>query len=110
MKGEECVAETAFEEEPRFYKAAPYNPEKSASSQEGGYLGSVRFFKHLLLTVLALLILIPTMLSIVFGVLLRRTRVELNELQLEIDKPQSSASQVDRTLNSTQVWMPTLDY
>lgn len=44
-------------------------------------MGSVRFFKHLILTVLALAILIPTTLSILFGVSLGRTRAELVELR-----------------------------
>lgn len=49
--------------------------------QEGGYLGSVRFFKHLILTVLALAILIPTTLSIIFGVSLGRAKAELKQLR-----------------------------
>lgn len=82
------MAENAFEEEPQLREAVPPGFEEPAPSQEGGYLGSVRFFKHLILTVLALLILIPTGLSIVFGVLLGQTRTELAQLRLEVDQPQ----------------------
>ena len=53
------------------------------------YFGSVKFFKHLILTVTALLILIPTVLAIVFGVKLSQaekanaaqTRVEDNSVK-----------------------------
>lgn len=75
------MAENAFAEESQVQEAAPSAPEPSPPLQEGGYLGSVRFFKHLILTVLALSVLIPTVLSIVFGVSLRRTRAELRELR-----------------------------
>lgn len=83
------MSENAFGEESRSHETALCGLDAPAPSPEGGYLGSVRFFKHLILTVLALLILVPTMLSVVFGVSLGRTRTELTELQLRIGQLQS---------------------
>lgn len=87
------MAGNAFGEDPKPHETVPGGPEESAPSQEGGYLGSVRFFKHLILTALALLILIPTILSITFGVMLVRTGAELDDLQLRISQLQPSAPQ-----------------
>lgn len=75
------MTENASEKKPWLRGRAVYTPEESPLPQEEGYLGSVRFFKHLILTVLALAILIPTVLSIILGVSLSRTRAELVELQ-----------------------------
>ena len=75
------MAENEFAEESQVQETAPGAPEPSPPPPGGGYLGSVRFFKHLILTVLALSILIPTVLSIVLGVSLWRTRVELRDLR-----------------------------
>lgn len=72
------VAENTPVEEP---VAAPRYPEEYPPPQEESYWGSVRFFKHLILTVLALAILIPTTLSIIFGVSLGRTKAELKQLR-----------------------------
>ena len=68
------------EKEPRLQEPAMCGPEEYPPP-EGGYLGSVRFFKHLILTMLALAILIPTALSILLGVSLGRTRAELAGLR-----------------------------
>lgn len=57
------------------------DPEEYQPPREESYWGSVRFFKHLILTVLALAILIPTTLSIIFGVSLGRTKAELKQLR-----------------------------
>lgn len=54
------------------------------------YWGSVRFFKHLILTVLALAILIPTTLSIIFGVSLGRTKTELKQLRQTVNTQSAS--------------------
>lgn len=62
----------------------PCAPAEPAPSPGDSYLGSVRFFKHLILTVLALLMLIPTTLSVVFGMSLGWTRTELSEVQLRV--------------------------
>lgn len=86
------MPDNIFEEEPRAHKTVLCDPEEPAPPQEGGYLGSVRFFKHLILTVLALLILVPTILSVVFGVTLVRTRAKLEKLQLRLSLLQSSVS------------------
>ncbi len=59
----------------------PQEPEEHLPPQEGSYWGSVRFFKHLILTVLALAILIPTALSIRFGMSLGQTKAELKQLR-----------------------------
>ena len=74
-------------EEPQVQETAPYSPQQYPPPQKGGYMGSVRFFKHLILTVLALAILIPTTLSILFGVSLVRTKAELVKLQQSIQSP-----------------------
>lgn len=87
------MAENAFAQESQVQEAALRTPEPSP--QGGGYLGSVRFFKHLILTVLALSILIPTTLSIVFGVSLRRTRVELVELRQIVSQPRQTVPPED---------------
>lgn len=78
-------------EEPQVQETAPHSPQQYPPPQEGGYLGSVRFFKHLILTVLALAILIPTTLSILFGVSLVRTKAELVKLQQSIQSPPPAA-------------------
>ena len=78
---EEIVAE------PQVQETAPYSPQQYPPPQKGGYMGSVRFFKHLILTALALAILIPTTLSILFGVSLVRTKAELVKLQQSIQSP-----------------------
>lgn len=75
------MEENTSVEEPQSQETAPYGPEQYPPPEAGGYLGSVRFFKHLILTVLALAILIPTTLSIIFGVSLGRTKAELVKLQ-----------------------------
>lgn len=59
----------------------PQEPEEYLPPQVGSYWGSVRFFKHLILTVLALAILIPTTLSIRFGMSLGQTKAELRQLR-----------------------------
>ena len=59
----------------------PQEPEEHLPPQSESYWGSVRFFKHLILAVLALAILIPTTLSIRFGVSLGRTKAELKQLR-----------------------------
>lgn len=93
------MAENAFGEELGSHEAVPRDLEETVPPQRGGYLGSVRFFKHLILTVLALLILIPTALSIVFGVLLGQTRTELAQLQLKVDLPQPTVSVEENQLD-----------
>lgn len=75
------MTENASEKKPWLRRRATYIPEEYPLPQEEGYLGSVRFFKHLILTVLALAILIPITLSIILGVSLSRTKAELVELQ-----------------------------
>lgn len=75
------MTENASEKEIPLQESAVNSPEEYPAPQEGGYLGSVRFFKHLILTVLALAILIPTALSILLGVSLGRTRTELAGLR-----------------------------
>lgn len=67
-------------------EATPQYSEEYQPPQEGGYWGNVRFFKHLILTVLALAILIPTCLSIVFGVLWGRTKSEVKQLRQTVSQ------------------------
>ena len=86
------MEENTSVEEPQVQETAPYSPEQNPPPQGGGYLGSVRFFKYLILTVLALAILIPTTLSIIFGVSLGRTKAELVKLQ-QASQAQPPASQ-----------------
>lgn len=66
--------------------------------QEESYWGSVRFFKHLILTVLALAILIPTTLSIIFGISWGRTKAELKQLRQTVSTqpaPEQNGEQDD---------------
>lgn len=87
------MPEDMLGEEPQFHSTALCDPEEPAPSREGGYLGSVRFFKHLILTVVALLIVIPTALSVMFGVTLKKTKGELVQLRLQISQMQTPAPQ-----------------
>lgn len=71
--------------------------------QEEGYWGSVRFFKHLILTVLALAIIIPTTLSIIFGILWGRTRAEVRQLkQTAVTQPAAGQDKEQQTGNPVQ--------
>lgn len=93
MKGGKGMTEDTFEEESQFHGTALCSPEEPAPAQRGSYLGSVRFFKHLILTVLALMIVIPTVLSVVLGVALGTTRTQLTALRLQISQLQSRTPQ-----------------
>lgn len=95
------MADNTFDGELQEQEPGPHAPAEAAPSQAGGYLGSVRFFKHLILTILALLILIPTVLSIIFGVSLLRTGRELDDLHLRISQLQSSVSQEENRPDKT---------
>ena len=71
----------------------PQEPKEYQPPREESYWGSVRFFKHLILTVLALAILIPTTLSIIFGVSWGRTKAELKQLRQTVSvQPASGQS------------------
>lgn len=74
-------------EEPQVQETDLNSPQQYPPSQKGGYMGSVRFFKHLILAILALAILIPTTLSILFGVSLVQTKAELVKLQQASQSP-----------------------
>lgn len=71
----------------------PQEPEVYQPPQEESYWGSVRFFKHLILTVLALAILIPTTLSIIFGISWGRTKAELKQLRQTVSTTQPAPGQ-----------------
>ena len=45
------------------------------------YFGSVRFFKHLILSTLALMIIVPTTLSVVFGIKLHKQNEQIARLE-----------------------------
>lgn len=53
------------------------------------YFGSVRFFKHVFLSILLLMIIVPTTLSVYFGTQLSKVQSELSELNLTL-KEQSA--------------------
>lgn len=57
--------------------------------KKNSYIGSVRFFKHLYLTILALLILVPTVVAISKSVSLSRAQRELDELRQPVLAPES---------------------
>ena len=78
-------------EEPQVQETDLNSPQQYPPSQKGGYMGSVRFFKHLILAILALAILIPTTLSILFGVSLVQTKAELVKLQQASQSPPPAA-------------------
>lgn len=71
----------------------PQEPEVYQPPREESYWGSVRFFKHLILTVLALAILIPTTLSIIFGISWGRTKAELKQLRQTVSTTQPAPGQ-----------------
>lgn len=76
----------------------PQEPEVYQPPREESYWGSVRFFKHLILTVLALAILIPTTLSIIFGISWGRTKAELKQLRQTVSAqpaPEQNGNQDD---------------
>lgn len=75
------MAENNFSEGLQVHRAASHGPEEAPLPQEDGYLGSVRFFKHLILTVLALAIVVPTVLSVILGISLRLTKAELSQVR-----------------------------
>ena len=54
------------------------------------YIGSVRFFKHMILTVLALAILAPTALSVIFGIQNISLRGRVNELSQALAEAEAS--------------------
>lgn len=71
--------------------------------QEESYWGSVRFFKHLILTVLALAIIIPTTLSIIFGILWGRTKAEVRQLkQTAVTQPAAGQDKEQQTGSPVQ--------
>lgn len=100
------MPEHSDKEEPQV--PAPQPPESSPPWKKEGYLGSVLFFKHMILAVLALMILIPTVLSIVFGISLGRTKVELTRLRQSVSvqqpgsAPGGTASDGDKSQGDTQ--------
>lgn len=83
LKGGRPVAENSSVEKPM--EIQPQYPEEYQPPTESGYLGSVRFFKHLILIVLTLAVLIPTTLSIVFGISLEQAKTELKQLRQSVN-------------------------
>lgn len=63
------------------------------------YFGSVRFFRHLILTTIALLIIIPTGLSIFFGMQYKKLTTEQNKLYSE---NAALKSQIDALVKETE--------
>lgn len=95
-KGGRPVAENNSVGEPM--ETQPQEPEVYQPPREESYWGSVRFFKHLILTVLALAILIPTTLSIIFGISWGRTKAELKQLRQTVSAqpaPEQNGNQDD---------------
>lgn len=90
-KGGRPVAENNSVGEPM--ETQPQEPEVYQPPQAESYWGSVRFFKHLILTVLALAILIPTTLSIIFGISWGRTKAELKQLRQTVSTTQPAPGQ-----------------
>lgn len=95
-KGGRPVAENTSVDGP--VEEQPQEPEVYQPPREESYWGSVRFFKHLILTVLALAILIPTTLSIIFGISWGRTKAELKQLRQTVSAqpaPEQNGNQDD---------------
>lgn len=59
--------------------------------KKGSYIGSVRFFRHLYLTILALLIIVPSAVAISKSVSLSKAQRELDELRQPAFAPESVA-------------------
>lgn len=81
------MAENASLDESCTQGAEPQPYQEDPNPGTGSYLGSVRFFKHMIVAVLVLLILVTTVLALVFGTALRRTRTELSLLRQSISAP-----------------------
>lgn len=90
-KGGRPVAENNSVGEPM--ETQPQEPEQYQPPQAESYWGSVWFFKHLILTVLALAILIPTTLSVIFGISWGRTKAELKQLRQTVITTQPAPEQ-----------------
>ncbi len=76
------------------------------SSRNEPYLGSVLFFKHMILLTLLLMILVPTCLSIFFGITSYRQKVAINELSsqlntISVDIAPSNVLEPDATPTAT---------
>lgn len=63
------------------------------------YFGSVRFFKHLILTIVALLILIPTLIALVFFTKSNKLTAELGNVkaQAQVSNNDSGLTEINRT-------------
>ena len=58
--------------------------------KKSSYFGSVRFFKHLYLTILALLIVVPSVIAVSKSVSLSKAQRELDELRQSAPAPESA--------------------
>ncbi|UOO38132.1 hypothetical protein IZU99_02415 [Oscillospiraceae bacterium CM] len=66
------------------------------------YFGSVRFFRHLILSVLALLIVVPVFFAIFFGIRYNHARHELVQLQNSAGLPAMNTQDNDDMQNQLQ--------
>ena len=65
--------------------------------KKNSYIGSVRFFRHLYLVILALLIIVPSAVAISKGISLSRAQRELDELRQPVLVPENvAAAQVEQ--------------
>ena len=63
--------------------------------KKNGYIGSVLFFKHLILGIVAVLIIVPTVVAICKSVSLSSARTELSELNAKMDLLAADSSEID---------------
>ena len=57
------------------------------------YFGSVRFFKHLILSTVALMIIVPTVLAVYFGVSNHQNKLYAEQLEMQINSSQQFGEQ-----------------
>lgn len=87
------MAENPSAEEFRPQEESPQREQQAL--EKTGYVGSVLFFKHMIFIVPILCLLIPTVLALIFGISLRRTKTEMVKLQQSVSaagQPPAEAS------------------
>ena len=58
------------------------------------YFGSVRFFKHLILSTVALMIIVPTVLAVYFGASNHKNKLYAEELENQISSAEQAQTEV----------------
>lgn len=72
-------------------------------SKEEKYIGSVRFYKHMILTVVGLMILIPTTLSVGFGIRGALLSAEKRQIEEELQIAQEELEELQQDGNVSEI-------